>query len=113
MNRNRFRRAISRPAFTVDTLAPIGADQRRLAPSGSFATFQKPSVTDAFRLTLTGSRNNHHGLCPAELQQRDGHSFGYILHYMATGDLVYPMHEGFHRVDALLQVSIPPALNRR
>ena len=37
---------------------------------------------------------------------RDGHSFAYILHYLSTGDLIYPLHEGFHRVDVLLKASI-------
>ena len=36
---------------------------------------------------------------------RDGHSFAYILHYLSTGDLIYPLHEGFHRVDVLLKAS--------
>lgn len=39
-----------------------------------------------------------------EMRNRDGHSFAYILHYLITGDLIYPLHEGFHRVDALLNV---------
>lgn len=39
-----------------------------------------------------------------ETKNRDGHSFAYVLHYLITGDLIYPLHEGFHRVDALLKV---------
>lgn len=38
------------------------------------------------------------------VRERDGRSFLYVLHYLSTGDLVYPLHEGFHRVDALLKV---------
>lgn len=46
--------------------------------------------------------------CPStDTKGRDGHSFAYILHYLSTGDLIYPLHEGFHRVDVLLKASIP------
>ncbi|XP_046440029.1 uncharacterized protein LOC124191086 [Daphnia pulex] len=53
-----------------------------------------------------GARSNH-GMrwSPSSdtTKGRDGHSFAYILHYLSTGDLIYPLHEGFHRVDVLLK----------
>ena len=64
--------------------------------------------------TLKGTRSNH-GLRwspSAGMKDRDGHSFAYILHYLGTGDLIYPLHEGFHRVDVLLKASIIYSLPR-
>lgn len=60
-----------------------------------------------FVLFEPGTRSNRGlRLTPsAEMKGRDGHSFAYILHYLSTGDLIYPLHEGFHRVDVLLKVS--------
>ena len=64
----------------------------------------------------SGTRVDANGLNAKEMQSRDGHSFAYILHYVCTGDLIYPLHEGFHRVDALLKVphrSIIASLRKR
>lgn len=54
-------------------------------------------------VSVVGVRNDNNSLS-TDLLHRDGHSFAFILHYIITGDLVYPLHQGFHRVDALLKV---------
>jgi len=74
----------------------VKSDVLSRCPSGS-------PMSDLLKLLRKGNRSNQHGPSPSEMQSRDGHSFAYILHYVCTGDLIYPLHEGFHRVDALLK----------
>ena len=72
---------------------------------------KKKRFSKIFRFSFLnkGARSNH-GMrwTPSSdmTKGRDGHSFAYILHYLSTGDLIYPLHEGFHRVDVLLKASL-------
>ena len=102
-----------RPLLSLDL-------QRELEINDSIHVFwpkrKKMWQTELYCLfsTLKGTRSNH-GLRwspSAEMKGRDGHSFAYILHYLGTGDLIYPLHEGFHRVDVLLKASIIYLANR-
>jgi len=74
----------------------VKSDVLTRCPSGS-------PMADLLKILRKGARVNGNGLNSKEMQSRDGHSFAYILHYVCTGDLIYPLHEGFHRVDALLK----------
>ncbi|XP_045127603.1 uncharacterized protein LOC123514070 [Portunus trituberculatus] len=63
-------------------------------------------VGDVHHVLYYGSAHLHHAIRTRVVERgagRDGRVFPYVAHYLATGEMLYPVHEGEAMVTRLLQ----------